>query len=205
MTGGGNGLGRELCIELSKHGCKIAIADIDYEGALKTLGMLQNVQAKAYKIDLLKNEDIASLKDRIINDFGTLDILLNNAGIISYSTMFHESEELIKNMSLVNLVAPILLIRTFMPLMISKNSGHIVTISSMSGVYHFPDALVYSATKFGLTGFMMGLKELLRRRKLDKCIQTTTIFPAVMPTNNVVMNAVKPGFVSFHIEMYIIP
>lgn len=195
MTGGGNGLGRELCIELSKQGCKIAIADVDYDGALKTLGLIENEKAKAYKIDLVKNEDIESLKDQVLKDFGRVDILVNNAGLISYSTIFLETPLFIEKMIKVNLTAPILLVRAFMPLMIDQKEGHIVSISSAMGLYHTPDAVAYSSTKFGLTGFMMGMREMIRRKKLEKFIYTTTVFPYAIATNDVVNNAVRKGFV----------
>lgn len=191
VTGGGNGLGRELCIKLSQQGCKIAIADVDYDGCLKTIELMEKVDAKAYKIDLLKNEDIDSLKGQVLKDFGTIDILVNNAGIISFSTVFHESVNLIRSIIGVNLIAPILLIRAIMPVMIEQKSGHIVTISSASGIYPVADANTYGASKFGVSGFMMGLRELIRRKNLENVIYTTTVYPMPIATNADVLKIVN--------------
>lgn len=186
-------MGRELCIELSKHGCRVAIADIDYDGALKTIELMDNSEAKAYKIDLCKKEEISSLKDQLLNDFGTVDILVNNAGLMSYSTVFHETEEYIEKMIKVNMIAPILLVRSLMPLMINQKSGHLVTISSVQGLYHLPCSVVYSASKFGVTGFMMGMRELIRCKNLDQIIRTTTVYPYPIETNDVANNALRKG------------
>lgn len=192
MTGGAGGLGRELCIKLSQQGCKVAIADVDYDGCLKTIELMdKQVETKAYKVDLLKIEDIDSLKELVLQDFGTIDILCNNAGIISFSTVFHESVNLIKSIIGVNLIAPILLTRAIMPLMIKQRSGHIVTISSASGLYPVADANTYSASKFGVSGFMMGLRELMRRKKLDKVIHLTTVYPNPTATSDAISKIVN--------------
>lgn len=195
VTGGGNGLGREICIELSKHGCRIAIVDIDINGAEKTLKMLSNpADAKAYRVDLTQRGEIAELKTQVQGDFGCVDILVNNAGLISYNTIFAESEEFIEKMTRVNLIATIWMTRLFLRDMIDRKSGHIVTISSLGGIYHYAFGISYVATKFGVTGFMMALKEFLRFRKLDKDIHTTLIMPDVIATREDVINAVSKRF-----------
>lgn len=80
--------------------------------------MLENVESKAYKVDLLQIDEIKALKDRVFSDFGTVDILVNNAGLISYNTIFNESEEFIEKMARVNLIAVMLMVKTFMGAMI---------------------------------------------------------------------------------------
>lgn len=192
VTGGGNGLGREICLELARKGCKIAIADIDYEGAETTVRMLNDsVDAKAYRVDLCQKEEIALLKNRIDRDFGVVDILVNNAGLISYNTIFSETEDFIEKMTKVNLIAVIWMTKLFLRDMIERKSGHIVTISSLAGLYHHAYGVTYAATKFGVTGFMLALREFLRRRKLDKNIYTTIIMPDAISTREDVVSAVS--------------
>lgn len=191
ITGGANGLGRELCIKFSQQGCKIAIADVDFEGCLKTISLMEKVQVKAYKVDLMKIDELECLKNQVLEDFGSIDILVNNAGIISYSTVFHETVDLIQKIIGVNMIAPILLTKIVLPLMINQRSGHVVTISSACGLYHCAEMNTYSASKFGVTGFMMGLRELLRKKKLNKIINTTIVFPNPIATSDVVLKAVN--------------
>ena len=66
--------------------------------------------------------------------------------------------------------------------MLSKGSGHIVSISSVGGIHASPQMIAYSATKFGVSGFMQGLAEYLRLEKLDDRIKSTCVFPYFMKT-----------------------
>lgn len=82
--------------------------------------------------------------------------------------------------------------KCFLENMIKRKSGHIVTISSLQGIYAFPFSVTYCATKFGCFGFMSALKEFLRWKKLDKFINTTTILPDVIATRSDVIEVVNP-------------
>lgn len=82
--------------------------------------------------------------------------------------------------------------KCFLENMIQRKTGHIVTISSLQGIYAFPFSVVYCATKFGCFGFMAALKEFLRWKKLDDFISTTTILPDVIGTRNDIIDIVSP-------------
>lgn len=172
------------------------------KGAEKTVEMLKNVKSKAYKVDLTQKDEIATLRNQVLKDFGSVDILVNNAGLISFNTIFNETEDFIEKMTKVNLIAVIWMTRLFLRDMIARQSGHIVTISSVAGIYHHPYGINYVATKFGVTGFMMGLKEFLRRRRLNKSIHTTIVFPDVIATREDVVNAVSKRYVRIFMNIY---
>jgi all-trans-retinol dehydrogenase (NAD+) len=76
--------------------------------------------------------------------------------------------------------------KTFIDGMIENEKGHIVTISSMSGMYAFPQNLTYSATKHAVNGFMLSLNEYLRAKRLDKIIKTSCVMPVFIDTIPVV-------------------
>lgn len=80
--------------------------------------------------------------------------------------------------------------KCFLEGMIERNSGHVVAISSLQGIYAFPYSLAYSASKFGVTGFMLGLIDYLRVNKLDD-VHATCIFPNVIATRDDVIKAVN--------------
>jgi all-trans-retinol dehydrogenase (NAD+) len=71
-------LGRGICLELAKHGCVVAVADINLEAAEKTANELRNmgVKANAYKVDVSQSEEILKLRDDVKNDLGPVDILV---------------------------------------------------------------------------------------------------------------------------------
>jgi short-subunit dehydrogenase len=74
--------------------------------------------------------------------------------------------------------------------MIARKSGHIVSISSLQGIYAFPYSLTYCSTKFAVTGFMLGLMEFLRREKLD-FIDVTCILPNIIATRDDIIKTVN--------------
>lgn len=194
ITGGGNGLGKGLCLEFAKLGCDVVIADIDIEAANKTSNEITekfNIKSKSYKVDVSNFDEIESFKNQVYEDFGKVDILINNAGIISYSTIFKESINFIDKLIKVNFTGCIIITKVFLEDMIKRNSGHIVSISSLGGLYHIPTSVNYCATKFGVTGFMLGLREFLRCAKLDNQIYLTTIYPDVIATQDHVINSVS--------------
>lgn len=93
VTNGSNGLGQKICISLAQYGCNIIIADI--LPADETLNKLQryNVKARSFKVDMSNQQEVLKLKTDVINEFGTVDILINNAATVSYETVFKNSSE----------------------------------------------------------------------------------------------------------------
>lgn len=75
--------------------------------------------------------------------------------------------------------------------MIANSKGHIITISSMSGIYPFATNIAYSATKFGVNGFMLSLTEYLRLNKLDQFVKTSCVMPTFIDTIPVVTQKYK--------------
>lgn len=104
VTGGGNGLGQQICLKLAAVGCNVAIADVDFPSAQRTAASLvkMGVSAKAYKVDVSNYSEITQLKQNILNDLGEVDILVNNAGLIPYKTIFEQSAEDLERLTKVN-------------------------------------------------------------------------------------------------------
>uniref|UniRef100_A0A336MY90 Short-chain dehydrogenase/reductase 3 n=1 Tax=Culicoides sonorensis TaxID=179676 RepID=A0A336MY90_CULSO len=186
ITGGANGIGRQIAINLAKQGCKIAIVDIDYDGAKKTANELTTslgVKAKAFKADVSKSEDIEKLKLEVKHDMGVVDILINNAGVFFCKSPEEETPSNLQKMIDINLMANFWTTRCFLQDMIDQKRGHIVSISSFAGLVGIPSCICYTASKFGVRGFMEGLTIDLHYRKLGEFIKTTTIFPYFVDTN----------------------
>lgn len=94
VTGGANGLGKQIALRLAKEGCNIAIVDLDYEEGKKTAQELQkqNVEAKAYNVDVSDFEAMFALRKIIISDLGVVDILVNNAAILPTNLSLREGK-----------------------------------------------------------------------------------------------------------------
>ena len=108
VTGGGNGLGREISLRLAQEGCNIVIGDCDLESAEKTVKEIQakfSITVKAFRCDVSKFEEVQKLKVDIERSIGPVDILVNNAGLLPYLAIHEGSPAYIDKIIDVNLKA----------------------------------------------------------------------------------------------------
>ncbi|KAG5684992.1 hypothetical protein PVAND_014195 [Polypedilum vanderplanki] len=185
VTGGGNGLGRALSMRFAKEGCKIAIADIDYKNAQKTAEEIKEkykVDCKAFECDITNYSAILKLKIDIENSLGPVDILVNNAGYLYSSLFLSSGAETIEKVIELNLTSQIKMTRTFLPTMIDRKYGHIISIASIGSLSTVLGGAVYNASKWGLNGFMSNLYDEIHITKQDEFIKLTTIYPQYIDT-----------------------
>lgn len=107
LTGGANGLGRAIAIELAKCGCNVAVCDVDLDGARDTVEELHLLGVKAfpYEVDVANYDEIIAVKEKIKNDLGDVDILINNAGILPIVSLLEGNPEDILRIFKVNLIS----------------------------------------------------------------------------------------------------
>ena len=181
VTGGASGIGEIMCRLLLERGANIIIWDINIDN-------LEKVRLKYSSLGRLTimNVDVSSISQikqsakEVINDFGGIDLLINNAGII-VGNYFHEhSEADITNTLNINANAPIYITHAFIGNMLLKNSGHICNIASSGGLLSNPKMSVYVASKWSLIGFSDSLR--LEMEQLKKNINVTTIMPYYINT-----------------------
>lgn len=139
VTGGGQGLGRAISLKLADLGCNVIVADLNEENALAVAEevKLKGVLSRGYKVDISINEETVKLSEDVKNDFGEVDILINNAGLVP--NMNIETQGFLDKMVKVNVLGTILMTRAFLKQM-KENGGHIVFISSMSAIHASPYA-----------------------------------------------------------------
>ncbi|KAG5676231.1 hypothetical protein PVAND_006080 [Polypedilum vanderplanki] len=193
VTGGGNGLGRAICFRLAKEQCDLAIADIDYNSALKTANEIMSkhkVTCRAYQCDISKIEEIEKLKNDIESEMREIDILVNNAGLLYVCNFFTSNVNDIKKVVDVNLTAHIVITRMFLNGMIERKRGKILTICSIGSYITVPALNVYCATKFGINGFMQGLADELSVKNCEDFIHLTTVHPDIINTRKEAMDLI---------------
>ncbi len=183
LTGGASGIGREMARLLAMENANLAIIDINEKALDETREELSTHEIKVltYLCDLSKKEQIDATADKIKNDFKQIDILINNAGVISGKPITDLSYENIKFTIDVNLIAGILLTKQFIPGMMDRNSGHIVNVSSVAGLIGCPKMGDYSATKFGTIGFSETLRQELTKYNAPK-VKVTVVCPSLIDT-----------------------
>jgi NAD(P)-dependent dehydrogenase (short-subunit alcohol dehydrogenase family) len=155
VTGGGSGIGESICLELAEHGLTVVVVDIDEESANETVDMIENngESATVVQMDVSSPEDVETGVSTAIDTVGSIDILINNAGIAGPTASIGEIEfEEWESTLATNLTGPFLLCQELVPTMKQQEYGRVVNISSASGKRPVPRRAPYTASKSGLIG-----------------------------------------------------
>jgi all-trans-retinol dehydrogenase (NAD+) len=182
ITGTGSGLGRLFAIEFGKLGARVVCWDINERLNLETLEILesQGIDAHAYTVDVSNRNSIYENAERVKKEVGDVDILFNNAGIVSGKKLFENSDEMMIKTMEVNTMSLFFTAKTFLPKMLENNSGHIITLASMAGKSGTAGLVDYCASKFGAVGFNESLRA--EMQSLGKNVKVTTICPYYIDT-----------------------
>jgi NAD(P)-dependent dehydrogenase (short-subunit alcohol dehydrogenase family) len=159
VTGGGRGLGQAICQMLSEAGAIAIVADIQKDLAEKVSQDIQQQggKAQAFQLDVSNAEQVESAIGQIVNQYGHLDILINNAGIDITLPVDELTVQDWERIMAVNLNGPFIMSKTAIPYMKQQGSGHIVNIASTAAKRTWPNASAYHASKWGLLGFSHAL------------------------------------------------
>ena len=160
LTGGSRGIGPIIAEALAARGANIALAARSQEGLQKLANKLSEFGTKTMivPVDLSQISQQQSLVETVMNKFGRIDILINNAGLETEGAYLDLSWEAIQKTVEVNLLAPMSLTHLVLPVMITQKSGHILNIASVAAKIGAPYAATYSGTKAGLAEWTRGLR-----------------------------------------------
>ena len=152
VTGANGGIGKAIVNKYSRQGLTLAIADKDEEQANKLVHEINhgNGKAMAFPGDLLDQNYSDNLANEVKEKLGSIDILINNAGLMRRGDITQTSDEDYELSMKINVEAPFRLIRASIPLMVDSGGGSIVNISSCWGINPGPNHLIYCTTKAAL-------------------------------------------------------
>jgi all-trans-retinol dehydrogenase (NAD+) len=167
VTGGCSGIGELISSKLAKQNVKVVILDVFPPG----LDLPANTHF--YQTDVTSSEAIAKTANQIRKEVGNPTVLINNAGIGSCKPFLEETEAQIRATFNVNIVAHFLLTREFLPYMIEKNHGHVVTMASLASFMVHASNVDYCCTKAGVLAFHEGLAQELKHRYGANKVRTT--------------------------------
>ncbi|WP_254522132.1 SDR family NAD(P)-dependent oxidoreductase [Natrinema caseinilyticum] len=156
VTGGGRGIGQEICLELAGRGFDIVIADIDETGMDETAELVESEGqiARPQYTDLSDVATVESTVDAAIEEFETVDVLVNNAGIAGPTAPCEavETDDWERTLA-INLTGPFAMCRSVLPHMKADGYGRIVNVASVTGKRPLADRTPYATSKMGLIGF----------------------------------------------------
>lgn len=198
VTGGGTGIGRAFTAALARTGARVIIAsrrqDVLNETAAQINQSAGNERAFAYAFDIRQRNQIDSLVNDVIERFGAIDVLINNAGLAVPETVDRISEAGWDKVMETNLRGVMQLVRTALPHMMKNDFGDIVNVSSQAGKHGYADVPSYCASKFGLLGYAEALRDHVR--KLGANIRVFNFCPGLVDVENHAPEAEpKAGFV----------
>ncbi len=181
ITGASRGIGRAAALALAREGVHVVLvarteSDLNQ---LKTEVEALGVRALVAPADVSKEDDVQRVKDAALAEFGQVDILVNNAGVGRYATILETSPEEYDWMMDTNMRSTFLFTRAFLPEMVKRGSGSIITVSSQAGLYGYGGEAVYVATKFAQIGFCQALDNEVR----EKGVKVSVIAPGSTHTH----------------------
>jgi 3-oxoacyl-[acyl-carrier protein] reductase len=156
ITGGGQGIGRATAIKFAKEGAKVAVCDINVASAEETAKLITDAggEAISFSIDVTDKKSIAAMVEGVMKQWGRIDTLVNNAGIVQDAQFKKMTDEQFDRVIDVNLKGVYNCTRAVVNIMLDQNSGCILNASSIVGIYGNFGQTNYAATKFGVIGMV---------------------------------------------------
>jgi all-trans-retinol dehydrogenase (NAD+) len=178
ITGGASGLGRQLAVQASAKGSHVIIWDMNLDAANKVVAEITQAggTAEAHKIDITDRVAV----NKLALEVGAVDVLFNNAGVVSGDWFLDLDPVSIERTYKVNVLSLYWMTQAFLPSMVQANRGCVVTISSASGLLGVAKLTDYAASKFAAFGFMESLRSELRMKRSS--VNTLTVCPHYIGT-----------------------
>ncbi len=162
ITGAGSGIGRALALELAARGARLALSDIDGERAEASRAACEQRGARevlAARLDVSERAAMFAHADLVLERFGTVNLVVNNAGVALEGTVLDTSIEDYEWIMGINFWGVVYGCKAFLPHLIASRDGYVVNISSIFGIIAVPGQSGYHAAKFAVRGFTESLRQ----------------------------------------------
>ncbi|MDR0600075.1 MAG: SDR family oxidoreductase [Treponema sp.] len=182
ITGGASGIGRLMALDFARRGARVTVWDLNREAleALNAESAAEGFSLTAAVCDVSDRAAVYREAERLLAGSGPVDILINNAGLVNGQTLLNIPDEKVEAAMAVNALALFWTVKAFLPSMLKRNSGRIVTVASAAGLIGVRGLTDYCAGKFAAVGFNEALRMELARPAGG--IKTTLICPFFIDT-----------------------
>jgi len=181
VTGGGNGVGRQIVLQLLEKGATVFAVDINEEALKETVQHAGNSNRLfTYKVDISDREAVFSFADQIKEENGKVDGLINNAGIIKPFIPLNDLEmDRIDRVMNINFYGTLYMVKAFLTLFLKRPEAHIVNVSSMGGFLPVPGQSIYGASKAAVKLLTEGLSSELKETN----VKVSVVIPGGIATD----------------------
>ncbi|MBN2362236.1 MAG: SDR family oxidoreductase [Deltaproteobacteria bacterium] len=193
VTGGASGIGRQIALELARRGGNIVLWDIDPKKLDRVLAEVAAVARRkphGYLCNVADRDEVYRIATSVNSEVGAIDILINNAGVVSGKRFLDLPDDKIEATFRVNTLALFWTTKAFLPSMIERNQGHVVNIASAAGLIGVSRLTDYSASKWAVVGFDESLR--VELRQTAPRVRTTIVCPYFINTG--MFDGVKSRF-----------
>lgn len=193
ITGGAMGIGRFMALRFASLGAVVIVWDLHSDLGLELAQEIKALGGKGhfYKVDVTDRVQVYATGCKVLEKFKSVDILINNAGIVGGHSLLESSDTMIERTFAVNATSHFWTIKTFLPMMKVRNKGHIVSIASAAGIFGSPGMVDYGASKSAAIGLMVSLRQELHAAGLFR-VHTTVVCPGFIKTG--MFEGVTPPF-----------
>jgi 3-oxoacyl-[acyl-carrier protein] reductase len=179
VTGAGSGIGREIACQVHREGGQVAAFDVNEQSVQALADGLGPERAVAYRLDVRDGQQINSAVDSVVERFGGVDVLFNNAGVTDRFTPAAETtDEIWESVLGVNLIGPFRLSRRVLPSMLERGGGAIVNTGSVASVVAGAGGTAYTVSKHGI----LGLTRALAMEYGSRGIRVNAVLPGAIRT-----------------------
>ena len=179
ITGGARGIGKATARAFLREGMKVAIGDLDLTAAQATAEELGGGTV-AFELNVADRASFERFVDQAEEALGPLDVLVNNAGIMTLGRFLDEDDDAARRMIDINVHGVIHGMKVALPRMVSRDRGHVVNISSQAGKFGAPGGATYSATKHAVVGLTEAVLGELRLE--GSAVQLSYVMPFAVNT-----------------------
>lgn len=161
ITGAGSGIGRELAREAARRGARLALSDVDVDGLAETVGLVEaesSVEVHSDRLDVTEQAAVAEYAGRVVDQFGVVNLVVNNAGIAFTGSVEQSGYKEIARVMDVDYWGVVHGTKEFLPHLIASGDGHIVNISSIFAILSVPTQNAYNAAKAAVQQFTESLR-----------------------------------------------
>jgi NAD(P)-dependent dehydrogenase (short-subunit alcohol dehydrogenase family) len=178
VTGAARGIGQAVAIGLAERGADVVVGDVDDLRATTERIAATGHRALGVPLDISDPSAVAAARDRLADEFGRLDILVNNAAIFEGATWDELDFDLWQRVMAVNLHGPMLMCKAFLPLMHTRGWGRVINVASATVAIPSPVSIAYRTSKMGVIGFTRALSATLG----DDGITINAVLPSLTRT-----------------------